>query len=112
MGNVDDNERDVVLLGCGLRRAELTALRVEDIQQREERWVIADLVGKGGHTLQFAAFQNGGCSTTGLPTKDHEDLTQFSSSSSELSSIVVFIGPPACCNVPSSLQLDRLNSHI
>ena len=28
-----------ILLGCGLRRAELTALRVEDIQQREEHWV-------------------------------------------------------------------------
>jgi len=38
-----------ILLGCGLRRAELTALRVEAIQQREEHWVIADLVGKGGH---------------------------------------------------------------
>jgi integrase len=38
-----------ILLGCGLRRAELTALRVEDIQQREEHWVIVDLVGKGGH---------------------------------------------------------------
>jgi integrase len=38
-----------ILPGCGLRRAELTALRVEDIQQREEHWVIADLVGKGGH---------------------------------------------------------------
>jgi site-specific recombinase XerD len=38
-----------VLLGCGLRRAELTALRLEDIQQREEHWVIADLIGKGGH---------------------------------------------------------------
>jgi len=38
-----------ILLGCGLRRAELTALRVEDVQQREEHWVIADLVGKGGH---------------------------------------------------------------
>ena len=38
-----------ILMGCGLRRAELTALRVEDIQQREEHWVIADLVGKGGH---------------------------------------------------------------
>ena len=37
-----------ILLGCGLRRAELTALRVEDIQQREEHWVIADLIGKGG----------------------------------------------------------------
>ena len=38
-----------ILLGCGLRRAELTALRAEDIQQREEHWVIADLIGKGGH---------------------------------------------------------------
>jgi site-specific recombinase XerC len=38
-----------ILLGCGLRRAELTALRVEDQQQREEHWVIADLLGKGGH---------------------------------------------------------------
>jgi site-specific recombinase XerD len=38
-----------ILLGCGLRRAELTALRVEDIQQREEHWVSADLIGKGGH---------------------------------------------------------------
>jgi site-specific recombinase XerC len=38
-----------ILLGCGLRRAELTALRIEDIQQREDHWVIADLVGKGSH---------------------------------------------------------------
>ncbi len=38
-----------VLLGCGLRRAELAALAVEHLQQREEHWVIADLVGKGGH---------------------------------------------------------------
>ena len=38
-----------ILLGCGLRRAELSALRVEDIQQREEHRVIADLVGKGDH---------------------------------------------------------------
>jgi integrase len=38
-----------VLLGCGLRRAEVAGLTVEDIQQREDHWVIADLVGKGGH---------------------------------------------------------------
>lgn len=38
-----------VLLGCGLRRAELAGLAVENLQQREEHWVIADLVGKGGH---------------------------------------------------------------
>jgi site-specific recombinase XerC len=38
-----------VLLGCGLRRAELAGLAVEHLQQREEHWVVADLVGKGGH---------------------------------------------------------------
>jgi integrase len=38
-----------VLLGCGLRRGALLALQLEWIQQREEHWVIADLVGKGGH---------------------------------------------------------------
>jgi integrase len=38
-----------VLLGCGLRRAELAGLTVEDLQRREEHWVIADLVGKGDH---------------------------------------------------------------
>jgi integrase len=38
-----------VLVGCGLRRAEVVTLRVEDIQLREDHWAIADLVGKGGH---------------------------------------------------------------
>ncbi len=38
-----------VLLGCGLRRAELAAVRVDDLQRREEHWVFADLIGKGGH---------------------------------------------------------------
>ena len=38
-----------VLLGCGLRRAEVAGLAVERLQQREEHWVIADMVGKGGH---------------------------------------------------------------
>ena len=38
-----------LLLGCGLRRSELIHLTIENIQQRDERWVIVDLVGKGGH---------------------------------------------------------------
>jgi putative Mg2+ transporter-C (MgtC) family protein len=38
-----------LLIGCGLRRAEVTTLRFEDFQLREGRWVIADLRGKGGH---------------------------------------------------------------
>jgi integrase len=44
-----DHAMVAMLLGCGLRRAELLALRVEAVQQREEHWVIADLVGKAGH---------------------------------------------------------------
>src|ERR1700675_4805716 len=38
-----------LLIGCGLRRAELVGLGTEDFQIREERCVIADLVGKGKH---------------------------------------------------------------
>jgi integrase len=38
-----------MLIGCGLRRGELRALRVDSIQLREEHWVIADLLGKAGH---------------------------------------------------------------
>jgi integrase len=38
-----------VLIGCGLRRAEVAALRCEDLQLREGHCVIADLIGKGGH---------------------------------------------------------------
>ncbi len=38
-----------MLIGCGLRRGELLALQIESIQQREDHWVIADLVGKAGH---------------------------------------------------------------
>ncbi len=36
-----------LLIGCGLRRAELAALDIASIQQREARWVVIDLVGKG-----------------------------------------------------------------
>jgi site-specific recombinase XerC len=38
-----------VLLGCGLRRAELSALKAEDMQNRQGHWAIVDMVGKGGH---------------------------------------------------------------
>jgi integrase len=44
-------KRDYVILallvGCALRRNELAELNVETIQQREGRWVLADLEGKG-----------------------------------------------------------------
>jgi site-specific recombinase XerD len=38
-----------LLIGCGLRRAELVGLVTQDFQVREERWVIGDLIGKGKH---------------------------------------------------------------
>jgi site-specific recombinase XerD len=36
-----------LLVGCGLRRQELAGLRIEDIQQRDGRWCVVDLAGKG-----------------------------------------------------------------
>ena len=51
-------KRDYVILsllvGCALRRRELAALDIEDIQLREGRWVIIDLVGKGGRIRTVA----------------------------------------------------------
>jgi site-specific recombinase XerD len=38
-----------MLVGCGLRRGELLSLNLNSLQLREEHWVIADLIGKGGH---------------------------------------------------------------
>ena len=40
-----------VLLGCGLRRSEVSALTVKHVQQRDGRWCIVDLVGKHGRNL-------------------------------------------------------------
>jgi integrase len=37
-----------LLLGCGLRRSEVMGLNLDHMQSREGRWVIANLVGKGG----------------------------------------------------------------
>lgn len=39
-----------VLLGSGLRRDEIANLTVEHIQQREGRWVLVDIIGKGSKT--------------------------------------------------------------
>ena len=36
-----------LLVGCGLRREELAALELASIAQRDGRWVLVDLVGKG-----------------------------------------------------------------
>ena len=43
-----------LLVGCALRRRELALLTVEEIQLRENRWVLADLRGKGGRLRTVA----------------------------------------------------------
>ena len=38
-----------LLLGCGLRRSELVTIKSDQVQRREDHWVIVDLVGKARH---------------------------------------------------------------
>ena len=47
--SVRDLAMVAVLLGCGLRRAELSALEADDMQIRQGHWAIVDPVGKGSH---------------------------------------------------------------
>lgn len=50
-GGTNKGKRDRVvlafLIGCGLRRSELVHVSFEDIRQRDGRWVILNLRGKG-----------------------------------------------------------------
>ena len=43
-----------VLIGCGLRRDELAHLQMDQIQQRDGRWVMLDLSGKGNRVRTVA----------------------------------------------------------
>jgi site-specific recombinase XerD len=43
-----DHAMLAMLLGCGLRRSELTGLEMDEIQTRQGHWAIVDLIGKGG----------------------------------------------------------------
>ncbi len=38
-----------MLIGCGLRRAEVVTVAVEDFALREDHWVLVDRIDKGGH---------------------------------------------------------------
>jgi integrase len=38
-----------VMIGGGLRRSEVAKLTFDHIRQRDSRWVIVDMIGKGGH---------------------------------------------------------------
>ena len=44
-----------MLIGCGLRRAEVVSVSVEDCELREDHWVLADLIGKGVHMRMVPA---------------------------------------------------------
>ncbi|MDO8972231.1 MAG: tyrosine-type recombinase/integrase [Saprospiraceae bacterium] len=44
---IRDHAIIAVMIGTGLRRSELVSLTFEHIQQRENRWIIADITGKG-----------------------------------------------------------------
>ena len=50
-----------VLVGCGLRRAELSALTVEDLQIRQGHWAIVDLVAKAIMSVLFQCRLGEGC---------------------------------------------------
>lgn len=39
-----------LMIGAGLRRSEVAALKFEQLQQRAGRWTIPDLIGKGNRT--------------------------------------------------------------
>jgi integrase len=43
-----------VMIGCGLRRSEIAALDYLHMQQRENRWIVVNLVGKGGRMRSVA----------------------------------------------------------
>lgn len=44
---VRDRALLAVLIGCGIRRAEASLLSFDHIQEREGRWAIVDIIGKG-----------------------------------------------------------------
>jgi site-specific recombinase XerC len=48
----------LLLIGAGLRRHELSSLDVKHLQQRDGRWVIADLVGKHGRIRSIPLLQS------------------------------------------------------
>src|ERR1019366_7701281 len=57
-----DRAMFAALLGCGLRRSELTNLTMKHVQQRDNRWCIVDLVGKHGRvrTIPMPAWTKNG----------------------------------------------------
>ncbi|HPF49849.1 MAG TPA: tyrosine-type recombinase/integrase [Caldisericia bacterium] len=73
--NTLKGKRDFALLGClvgcGMRRSEVVSLKVSQIQQREGRWVVLDVIGKGNRVR-----------TVPVPTWVYVALTDWMNSSS------------------------------
>jgi len=71
--NTLKGKRDFALLGClvgcGMRRSEVVSLEVSQIQQREGRWVVLDVIGKGNRVR-----------TVPVPTWVYVALTDWMSS--------------------------------
>jgi site-specific recombinase XerC len=55
-GEAQDGAMLALLLGSGLRRSEVVGLRLDQLQLREDHWVIVDLVGKGGRVRRSSLF--------------------------------------------------------
>jgi integrase len=52
--SVRDRAIAAIMIGCGLRRSEVAGLTWENYVQRWGRWVLADIVGKGGRVRTVA----------------------------------------------------------
>ena len=46
-----------LLVGCALRRGELVSIQMDGIQKREGRWVLLDVIGRGGRVRAVAVPQ-------------------------------------------------------
>jgi hypothetical protein len=55
-GEAQDGAMLALLLGSGLRRSEVVGLRLDQLQLREDHWVIVDLVGKCGRVRRSSLF--------------------------------------------------------
>jgi site-specific recombinase XerD len=92
-----------LLVGCALRRHELANLSIEEIQLRENRWVIADLRGKGGRVRTVAVPVS---SPTALPM-----MNETASASISRITLVVAVRRSVRCNSScASSWMSVLNS--
>ena len=106
-----------ILLGCGLRRAELSALRREDIQIRQGHWAIVDL-GRQGQSRPDRTHANVGEGSRGQVADALHQLRRVTCS--EQSAVTEPPGEPAfprtwsgmsSASCARRLELDHLAPH-